>query len=200
MQLTYVAGELDRIVHNSTPPEVMHLLKTARVIGVAGSRAPSAATLALYTWLFPYIAEHLSAEINTGDASGVDASIRLAMIGHEDRLHRFNAEFSATVHPAVPLINRTIDCVEATATADAPVWLAFPDKPCKNNKQPLITLRPSRSPKYCFRGFGGSWAGLALAAGLGMPCIIGLPHDTPLPENEGWHWRRLDSNWAIRTP
>lgn len=73
---------------------------------------------------------------------------------------------------------RSAACVRAVAAAGG-LWVAFPSSPCPAG------LLPSASSSRCFSGFAaGSWSSLALALGLGAPCLVRLPAGVAVPR--GW--------------
>jgi hypothetical protein len=71
---------------------------------------------------------------------------------------------------------RSAACVRAVSAAGG-LWVSFPASPCPAG------LLPSSSQSRCFGGFGaGSWSSLALALGLGVPCLVFSPSGVP----RGW--------------
>ncbi len=155
-------------------------LQSAPVVGIGGSRAPGAASLRALRRLLPLIPS--STPVFVGCAAGIDAAVRSARPGA--RVFR-----AASSRPGA-LARRSIRCVRAVAQAGG-VWVSFPGRACPPG------IRPSRSPSACFSGGGsGSWASLALAAGLGAPCPVFLPRGLQPPSafglhplGRGWFWR-----------
>ncbi len=70
--------------------------------------------------------------------------------------------------PAARLVARSVACVRAVAASGAGAGFAgFVSSPCPPS------VSPSASPGRAFCGAGsGSWASLALAAGLGLPVVV----------------------------
>ena len=148
-------------------------LRSASVVGVSGSRAPSLASLAACQWALGQLAA--SAAVVTGCASGVDACVRAwcpaARVVHASAFGGVPAARSVAVVRAV--------AASAGLGGAGALWLAFPSGPCP------VGLVPSRSASACFAGFGsGTWASLALAVGLGVPCLVGVPAGVAVPA--GW--------------
>lgn len=146
---------------------------SASVVGFSGSRRPAGAVPS--TALFSAIAcVPKSAKVVVGCATGVDAVVRLAC-PHAQVFAVASGQFgqgkSAFVH-------RSIACVQAVAAAGrSGLWVSFPASACPAG------LLPSPSNSRCFSGFrSGSWASLALALGLGVPCLVFSPCGVPA----GW--------------
>ena len=71
--------------------------------------------------------------------------------------------------------SRSVAVVRSVASAGG-IWVSFPCSPCPSG------LVPSGSSSRCFAGFGsGSWASLAFACGLGVPCLVFLPSGVAFP-------------------
>ncbi len=118
----------------------------------------------------------------TGCVSGADRAARLGA-GPGCIVFRVRGRVRAD------FVRRSIRFIESLAAAPRPVLVGFPDRPCPPG------LVPSPSPAACFRGLGsGTWASLALAAGMGIPVVVfGLPVDG-LP-----HWGGLFGGaWRLR--
>lgn len=164
----------------STSTGIRQQFRTAPVVGIGGSRAPGAASLRALGQVLPLIPA--TAPVYVGCASGIDAAVRSARPGA--RVFR-----AGSSRPGA-LARRSIRCVRAVAQAGG-VWVSFPGRACPSG------IRPSRSASACFSGGGsGSWASLALAAGLGRPCLVFLPRSVQPPSSfglqplgRGWHWR-----------
>lgn len=152
-------------------------LRSAPVVGVSGARAPSPASLSVCRWALGQLAP--STAVVTGCASGVDACAR-AVCPSARIVH-------ASAFGGVPAA-RSVAVVRAVAVAAGPggaLWLAFPAGPCPSGRVRGRALVPSRSASACFAGYGsGTWASLALAVGLGVPCLVFLPAGVPAPA--GW--------------
>ena len=106
----------------------------------------------------------------TGCARGVDAFFRAAFPGASvfsaAAFGRGRGAFAA----------RSVACVRAVASAGG-LWVSFPASPCPAG------LLPSAASSRCFGGFAaGTWSSLALALGLGVPCLVFSPCGVP----RGW--------------
>ena len=67
------------------------------------------------------------------------------------------------------------------------LWVSFPDSQCPAN------LLPSKDRGCCFCGTGsGTWASLAYALGLGLPCLVYLGK---IQCPKGWGLFRLYNGW-----
>jgi hypothetical protein len=67
------------------------------------------------------------------------------------------------------------------------LWLSFPDSQCPPD------LLPSRDRGCCFCGRGsGTWASLAYALGLGMPCLVYLGN---IQRPRGWGLFHIGEGW-----
>lgn len=159
---------------------IRSVLASAPLVGVSGSRRPTAPSLAALQSIAPLVA----GAVVTGCASGIDARARLLWP-------------SACVISAASFgggrgafARRSATVVQRVAAARG-VWLSFP-----LSSRPA-GLVPSASMSACFSGRGsGSWASLALALGLGCSALVYLPTGlTPAssfglsPLGGGWFWR-----------
>jgi hypothetical protein len=132
------------------PPAVSSSLSSAPVVGVSGSRSPSAAARAV---LRRVAAVCGGLSVATGCASGVDQLAR--------SLWPSCRVFEAAGPQGWQLARRSQRCVEHVAAAGG-LWLSLPCGPCPAG------VAPSASASACFCGGGsGSWASLAYA--LGQP-------------------------------
>ncbi len=166
--------------NQSTSAGIRQQLRNTPVVGIGGSRAPGAASLWALRQVLPLVPARTP--VYVGCASGIDKAVRQARPG----VRVFRA---ASSQPGA-LARRSIRCVRAVAQAGG-VWVSFPGRACPSGVQ------PSRSASACFSGGGsGSWASLALAAGLGRPCLVFLPNSIQPPApfglqalGRGWFWR-----------
>ena len=102
------------------------------------------------------------ATISVGCASGVDSLVRFLVPA--SHLTIFQA--SAFGYGRGSFARRSIACVQHVASLSG-LWLSFPSQACP------VGLVPSSNSRRCFCGFGsGSWASLAFAVGLGVPCLV----------------------------
>lgn len=146
---------------------VSSVISSASAVGFSGSRSgvPSC---------FASVAASVapSASVFVGCASGVDAAARSAF----PQAVVFRASSFSAHSFAASLALRSSACVRAVAAASG-VWVSFPSAACP------ASLRPCASP---FSGSGsGSWASLALAVFLRVPCLVCLPVGVVFPS---W-WR-----------
>lgn len=137
--------------------------------GFSGSRSSVPSGCSVAAGLVPG-----GSQVFVGCARGVDAFFRgvfpLAAV-----FSVASGQFGAVGRGAFAA--RSSACVRAVAAAGG-LWVAFPSSPCP------VGLVPSASSSRCFRGLGsGSWASLALALGLGVPCVVFLGS---LPCPCGW--------------
>lgn len=139
----------------SLPSAVSSLVSSASAVGFSGSRT-----------FVPYSAELVAAAVPAGVpvfvgcAAGVDAAFR----GFFPSASVFSA--SAFGVGRGSFAARSSACVRAVAAAGG-VWVAFPSGFCPGG------LAPSSSSSRAFCGSGsGSWASLAFAVGLGVPCLV----------------------------
>jgi len=125
----------------------------------------------------------VSGSVFVGCARGIDQAVQSSV--PSSRLRVFRASVFGAGRGAFAA--RSVACVRAVA-ATGGLWLSFPSLACPSG------LVPSRSASSCFSGFGsGSWASLALAAGLGLPCLVFLPSGVSVPS--GWGFRSLGGGW-----
>ena len=103
--------------------------------------------------------------------------------------------------PAVPLTgrlaSRSVALLRAvSASGPGSGFVGFVSSPCPAG------VAPSSSPSRCFSGArSGSWASLALAAGLGLPVVV-FPVGSPageasaLPPPSWGSWSPLSGSWS----
>jgi hypothetical protein len=137
------------------PSAVSSLVSSASAVGFSGSRS-----------FVPYSVELVAAAVPAGVpvfvgcARGVDAAARAlfpsARVFSASAFGSGRGSFAA----------RSAACVRAVQSAGG-VWVCFPSGLCPAG------LAPSASSSRAFCGSGsGSWASLAFAAGLGLPCLV----------------------------
>ena len=134
--------------------------------GFSGSRSvvsPSASAVACLLRRF----RPLSGVV--GCASGVDEFFRSAFpslrVVSASSFGRGRGSFAA----------RSVAVVGSVASAGG-LWVSFPSSACPSG------LVPSGVSSRCFCGLGsGSWASVAFACGLGVPCLLFLPAGVPFP-------------------
>lgn len=163
---------------------VSRVLASASRVGFSGSRSvPCVASAAAVRRAVSAVGAGVP--VSVGCASGVDELVRslcpralvfsVAAVGFSGR-----GAFAA----------RSAACVRSVAVAGG-VWCSFPGGACP------VGLLPSASAARCFSGFGsGSWASLAFAAGLGVPCLLFLPPGVSAPA--GWGFVAGGGGWFFR--
>ena len=160
------------------PELVCELVSFAPAVGFSGSRsaAPCPAVVASLAFICP-------PAVVVGCARGVDAAFRSELVAPVVlRVSDFG--FSGRGAFAA----RSVACVRWVA-ARGGLWVSFPSSPCPAG------LSPSSSSSCCFSGFGsGSWASLAFALGLGLPCAVCLG-SVPCPV--GWGLRSVGGGWFV---
>lgn len=153
-------------------------------VGFSGSRSPSAASLAALGWLCSLVAP--GAVMVVGCARGIDYAARQ----HFPTAQVFQASAYGTGRGAFAA--RSMACVRAVAAAGG-LWVAFPAAPCPTG------LMPSKQSSRCFCGTGsGTWASLAFAVGLGLPCLVFLTPGIPAPTD--WGLQSLSGGWFHFAP
>ncbi|MCA9958315.1 MAG: hypothetical protein KC443_04745 [Anaerolineales bacterium] len=116
------------------------------------------------------------ASVLVGCAPGADAAARLGA-GSAAQVFRAAAFARPGVPWAAALVARSSAFVLALAAAPAPVLVTFPGSACPSGLAPVCRW-PSGSGS-------GSWASLALAAGLGVPVRVFLPAGVVPPPSFG---------------
>lgn len=153
-------------------------------LGFSGSRRPSALSLAALRSLVELLPSGVS--VVTGCAPGIDQAARLAFPGAQV----FRAAAFGVGRGAFAA--RSVACVRAVAAAGG-LWVSFPAGACPDG------LRPSSQSSRCFCGTGsGTWASLAFAVGLGLPCLVFLPPGVLPPR--GWGLQPLGGGWFHIAP
>ena len=153
-------------------------------LGFSGSRRPSAASLAALGWLAGVLPPGVA--VVTGCAPGIDQAARRAFPGAQ--------VFQAAAFGAGrgSFAARSVACVRAVAAAGG-LWVSFPAGTCPAG------LVPSGQSSRCFCGTGlGTWASLAFAVGLGLPCLVFLPPGVLPPA--GWGLQLLGGSWFHIAP
>ena len=161
------------------PSSVVSALSSASAVGFSGSRSvvPSC---------FPAVvaAVPTGASVFVGCARGVDSAARVAFPGA-----RVFAASSFGVGRG-SFAARSVAFVRALLSAGG-LLLSFPSSACP------VGLVPSASSSRCFCGAGsGSWASLAFAVGLGVPCLVFSPAGVPA----SWGLSSLGSGWFSFVP
>jgi hypothetical protein len=131
-------------------------------VGFSGSRhLPPASSLVVRRVVAGVVASGLGVAV--GCAAGADAFVRSACLSA--------SVFYARSRSAAHLARRSVALVRAVAASGpGAAMVGFPVRPCP------VGLSPSAQPGQCFCGLGsGTWASLALAAGLGLPVVVFCP-------------------------
>jgi len=157
---------------------VAGLLRSARVVGVSGSRAASPGCLRAVTWAVGQLAP--GATVVTGCAPGIDRVARgvpSALVFRAARFGRGRGSFA----------RRSTAVVRHVAGAgSSALWVSAPGRACPAPARGAGGLAPSPSSAACFAGFGsGSWASLALALGLAVWFHVGTRLGLDAP---GFDW------------
>ena len=153
---------------------ISSIIASANCVGFSGSRNPNGA-IPSGVILGAIAAVSPSASVLVGCAKGVDAVVQSAL---GSRCQVFSVASGQWGSERGAFAGRSTACVRAVATAGG-LWVSFPSSPCPAG------LLPSKSFSKCFHGSGsGSWASLALAVGLGVPCLVFLPVGVVAPV--GW--------------
>jgi hypothetical protein len=153
------------------------------VVGFSGSRSLSSG----FSRLVSRVVRGVVASgrgVAVGCARGADSLVREACL---------SAAVFRVSGPRFPgaLVARSVRLVRFVAGSGSGCQLVgFVSVPCP------VGLVPSRFSSRCFAGFGsGTWASLALAAGLGVPVVVFLCGCGPevLPAWPGGRWVRAGS-------
>ena len=146
------------------------LLSSASAVGFSGGRSvPCPASLRALRSAVAAVPSGVP--VFVGCAGGVDAVVRSLA----PSASVFSVASGAFGSGRGAFAARSVACVRAVAAAGG-VWVSFPSSACPAG------LVPSSSPSRCFSGLGsGSWASLAFAAGLGLPCLVFLPPGVSVP-------------------
>jgi hypothetical protein len=151
------------------------------MVGFTGSRSLSINFKSLVAQI---VSSFANQQIAAGCAQGADQFVRSAAPG----CTVFYAS-SYAGPPAARLAQRSAALVRTVAASAHPLIVGFVTGPCPTG------LQPAPQPSLCFAGFGsGTWATLALAAGLGVPVIVYWCTNQPvsLPANWG-NWQPCTS-------
>jgi hypothetical protein len=163
---------------------VLALVSGFSAVGFSGSRSLLPCSVVALRRVAGFVAP--GASVFVGCAAGADAVARslfpAASVLSASAFGQGRGSFAA----------RSTACVRSVASAGG-CWLAFPCSPCPPG------LVPSSSPSRCFGGFGsGSWSSLALAVGLGVPCLVFLPPLISVPT--GWPLVSVGGGWWFFRP
>lgn len=163
----------------------MFLVSSASVVGFSGSRSPSSESVSAVRAAVGAVAP--SSSVFVGCARGVDAAVR-SLVPSARVFSVADVGFSGRGAFAA----RSVACVDAVAAAGG-VWVSFPASPCP------VGLVPSSRSSRCFSGGGsGTWASLAYAVGLGVPCCVFLPSGVECPS--GWPLGWSAGSWFVFVP
>jgi hypothetical protein len=163
----------------SVPVAVGSALSGSAVIGFSGSRSVVPAAL-----LAALSAVPAGASVFVGCARGVDGAVRC----------RFPSAcvFRVAGSGRGAFAARSARFVRALS-ASGGVLFSFPGRPCPAG------LVPSVSSSACWCGLGsGSWASLAFALGLGVPCCVWLPGSVCPPAS--WGLVSVGGGWWVSLP
>lgn len=161
------------------PSSVLSVVSGAAVVGFSGSRS-------VVPVVFPAVVAAVApgASVLVGCARGVDAAARAAFPG----ARVFSVSSFGSGRGAFAA--RSVAFVRALSSAGG-VLLSFPSSACP------VGLVPSASSSRCFCGAGsGSWASLAFAVGLGVPCVVFAPFGVPA----GWGFSSCGGGWFSFVP
>jgi hypothetical protein len=154
------------------PAAVSSALCSASAVGFSGSRSVVSPALAPACAGVPS-----GVPVLVGCAAGVDQAVRAVF--PSARL------FSVAGGGRGAFAARSVAFVRALAGAGG-VLLSFPSGPCPAG------LLPSSSSARAFCGSGsGSWASLAFAVGVGLPCFVFAPFGVP----PAWGFVALGCGW-----
>ena len=144
------------------------------VVGFSGSRSLSGAAFLRCRALAGAVVA-AGASVSTGCASGADLAARL---GAGSSVSIFRAASQARWD----LVARSVRFVSAVAAVPGSCLVSFPCAACPSG------FLPSRRWLSCG---SGSWSGLSLAVGLGVPCFVFLPRGVRPPASWGaWSFAR----------
>jgi hypothetical protein len=166
-------------------------LKKYKSFGVGGSRQPSefaAAAAREVIALLPSVSV-------ASDCSGVSA---MAAQAHPSARVFSVADYRAQAGRGA-IVARNVAMISALAQMPNPCWVCIPSKPCPSG------LRPTARASQAWNGSGsGSWAEIAYALGLGIPCLVWVEEYSHLPRwcnqialGGGWHIFDVDIYWAL---
>lgn len=159
------------------PASLASALSSAPLIGFSGSRSSVPAVCGS-------VASLVSCPVFIGCAAGVDSFFR----GVFPAARVFSVASFGSGRGAFAA--RSVALVRAVASGGG-VFVSFPSSPCP------VGLLPSASSSRAFCGFGsGSWASLAFAVGLGVPCWVFAPFGVP----SGWGFVPCGGGWFSFAP
>lgn len=161
------------------PAPLVSALSRSSAVGFSGSRS---AALVPAVALSVFQSVPVSSRVFVGCALGLDSAAR-AVFPHAVvyRASSFGVGRGAFAARSVALVRGLSSC-------PAPVFVSFPGAACPQG------LVPSASSSACFCGLGsGSWASLAFAVGLGIPCFVWLPPGVSFPSSWSAVW--LGGGW-----
>lgn len=154
-------------------------VSSASVVGFSGSRS-SLPPFAVQSLVFSAVPS--SCAVSVGCARGLDALVRSAF----PSASVFRA--SSFGSGSWAFAQRSVALVSSLSSARFSVFVSFPAVACPAG------LFPSPVSRSCFCGLGsGSWASLAFAVGLGLPCFLWLPSGVLPPA--GWGFVSLGGGW-----
>ena len=163
-----------------------------QAIAFSGSRSAGPAVLSVVRQLARAVSSY-GVPVFAGDAAGVDAAAAQGVSrSHGGDLRRYVAASRAPW----ALARRSAQMVRELSHVPSAALVAAPCRPCPAG------LSPSARSRECFAGFGsGTWASVALAAGLGLRVFVlhaGAPSGLPAWPR-GWHPVRLGEfpAWAL---
>jgi hypothetical protein len=170
----------DRLTQAETAAKILSIARAYPAIGISGPRQYSSEDRheAVIKWL---IESCLEQAIITGCAKGADAIARETRIGAT--VHQAKSSLYIGLPYVAALARRSQDCIKDVRT-NSGIWCSFPNSPCPAKVKP--------APHWISGGGSGTWASLAYAAGLGLPCLV-WAGQTPMP---GW-LQEIGRGWWI---
>lgn len=170
----------------SLPSAVSELLASASAVGFSGSRSVVPAACA-------EVVPTVCASVLVGCARGVDEFFRAAF----PAARVFSAASFGSGRGSFAA--RSVAFVRALHLSGG-VLVSFPSPGSFPSG-----LLPSASSSRCFSGLGsGSWATLAFAVGLGVPCAVFLPPGESVPAGFSvpsvWCASRVGGGWWVCLP
>lgn len=147
---------------------MLSLVKNAPAVGFSGSRCADG--LASPFWVVARCVPS-SSQVFVGCARGVDELARSAF----PSARVFSVASGAWGRGRGAFAGRSVAFVRALSSSGG-VLVSLPSP----GSVPAAGLVPSSSSSRCFSGGGsGSWASLAFAVGLGVPCLVWLGSAAP---------------------
>jgi len=146
---------------------IAKIFSNYRVFGFSGARSSVPKGCTQVIELVPQ-----DSQVFVGCANGVDAYFRKVFPNAEvSRASDFGRDKSSFALRSAHVI-KSVKCRNG-------LWVSFPDSQCP------ASLLPSKEKGRCFCGTGsGTWASLAYALGLGLPCLVYLGN-IQCPKNWG---------------